>query len=618
MGWIESEPTLDHSSSGKFEYNPQHRIIRFLGRFIIVCVVAGVYSYNITRAWLYLPNNLVEKSEAGVALKELTESNLTNSTGSVNGDALQETGRSSNFTSRNSSSLAMKESVKPKKWLNEKQALAEYLTVISPGHGTNGGTDGGTNGDILDEGHFSFHAEWHPRDRSLRFPSVYQRIKLYSGEEKWLQGTCKNNRSRYDTLYSVTNDTVLIPSTRVSYIFDNGSVQEDIRVSAHLSEAGPGTNQVILLRRDLMETCFNQNRHVFAKYCRDALVILDVAERVFESSPEIKDQEMPPIFVRFGDSGAKWPGGSVVDVPIFKKFRNILPSDREIKISPNQVSDAEDIDSIVSSLCMSTEISNTTTGIGDKVVRELEPFVWNLNVDRHFKKVPSVPYNDRPWHYKKNVAVWRGTMTGRNAIKFKSPDTRDECIKVPRCRLVLTHLDMLFELQSVTNSSMSSGKASQNKTLIDAKFAKCSPPKGKAIGSRPIDSHPMATEPCKNVLDLKKMLEYKIIIMLEGNDVASGLKWALFSQSVVMMPIPTRMSWAMESYLEPWVHFIPIDEDLSNIEERVNWVFSHDKEANQIAERATLFMYDLLYHPKAAIDDALVKEGLIKVYWLAL
>jgi hypothetical protein len=49
------------------------------------------------------------------------------------------------------------------------------------------------------------------------------------------------------------------------------------------------------------------------------------------------------------------------------------------------------------------------------------------------------------------------------------------------------------------------------------------------------------------------LLEFKGIIMIEGNDVASGLKWALLSQSVVLMPPPKHTSWAMEELLQPWV-----------------------------------------------------------------
>jgi len=38
-----------------------------------------------------------------------------------------------------------------------------------------------------------------------------------------------------------------------------------------------------------------------------------------------------------------------------------------------------------------------------------------------------------------------------------------------------------------------------------------------------------------------------------GNDVASGLKWMLASNSVVLMPLPRRESWAMESLLQVYV-----------------------------------------------------------------
>ena len=60
-------------------------------------------------------------------------------------------------------------------------------------------------------------------------------------------------------------------------------------------------------------------------------------------------------------------------------------------------------------------------------------------------------------------------------------------------------------------------------------------------------------------VSLGKMLEYKGIIMIEGNDVASGLKWALLSQSVVLMPVPKHTSWAMEELLQPWVVSVFID-----------------------------------------------------------
>eukprot|EP00316_Scyphosphaera_apsteinii_P006374 CAMPEP_0119310466 /NCGR_PEP_ID=MMETSP1333-20130426/19585_1 /TAXON_ID=418940 /ORGANISM="Scyphosphaera apsteinii, Strain RCC1455" /LENGTH=84 /DNA_ID=CAMNT_0007314655 /DNA_START=1 /DNA_END=252 /DNA_ORIENTATION=+ len=54
------------------------------------------------------------------------------------------------------------------------------------------------------------------------------------------------------------------------------------------------------------------------------------------------------------------------------------------------------------------------------------------------------------------------------------------------------------------------------------------------------------------------MLENRYLLSIEGNDVASNLKWALASNSVVVMPLPTRETWLMEGLLQPYVHFVPI------------------------------------------------------------
>jgi hypothetical protein len=102
--------------------------------------------------------------------------------------------------------------------------------------------------------------------------------------------------------------------------------------------------------------------------------------------------------------------------------------------------------------------------------------------------------------------------------------------------------------------------------------------------------------------------------MLEGNDVASGLKWALLSQSVVLMSKPQHTSWAMEELLEPWVHYIPLNDRATDVEEKMQWIIQHDAQAQRIAQRGSLWMEDLLYHPDAAQDERLVKEEMIRRY----
>ena len=48
-------------------------------------------------------------------------------------------------------------------------------------------------------------------------------------------------------------------------------------------------------------------------------------------------------------------------------------------------------------------------------------------------------------------------------------------------------------------------------------------------------------------MNLKAHLDYKFILSLQGNDVASNLKWIMSSNSIAVMPKPTIETWFMES-----------------------------------------------------------------------
>lgn len=106
------------------------------------------------------------------------------------------------------------------------------------------------------------------------------------------------------------------------------------------------------------------------------------------------------------------------------------------------------------------------------------------------------------------------------------------------------------------------------------------------------------------------MLRYKGLIVLEGNDVASGLKWSLLSRSVVLMPPPTRTSWAMEEMLQPWVHFVPLAPDGRDAEAKMKWVLDHDAQAQTIAHRSSLWMQDLM----ASDADGTIFTDLMRAY----
>ena len=70
----------------------------------------------------------------------------------------------------------------------------------------------------------------------------------------------------------------------------------------------------------------------------------------------------------------------------------------------------------------------------------------------------------------------------------------------------------------------------------------------------------------------------------------------------------------MEGKLEPFVHYIPIHHNMSNVEEMIDWAESHQEQARLISERSTLFIYDLLFHPDAANDEREIIQGIMETY----
>ena len=87
-------------------------------------------------------------------------------------------------------------------------------------------------------------------------------------------------------------------------------------------------------------------------------------------------------------------------------------------------------------------------------------------------------------------------------------------------------------------------------------------------------------------LTIRQHLNYKFVISLEGNDVASNLKWIMSSNSVAVMPRPTCESWFMEGKLIPNYHYIEIKADFSDVEERLNHYIAHPEEAEAIIQHA--------------------------------
>lgn len=90
----------------------------------------------------------------------------------------------------------------------------------------------------------------------------------------------------------------------------------------------------------------------------------------------------------------------------------------------------------------------------------------------------------------------------------------------------------------------------------------------------------------KPKISLSAHLDYKFILCLQGNDVATNLKWVMSSNSIAVMPKPTLETWFMEGKLVGGKHFIEIKSDYSDLEEQLNFYINHPEKCLEIIKNA--------------------------------
>lgn len=98
--------------------------------------------------------------------------------------------------------------------------------------------------------------------------------------------------------------------------------------------------------------------------------------------------------------------------------------------------------------------------------------------------------------------------------------------------------------------------------------------------------HPWCDLISTGAMSLYDHLYYKYIMALEGNDVASNLKWVMSSNSIAVMPRPTCETWYMEGRLVADYHYIEIADDYHDLIEKIEYYEAHPDDAKEIIRHA--------------------------------
>lgn len=75
---------------------------------------------------------------------------------------------------------------------------------------------------------------------------------------------------------------------------------------------------------------------------------------------------------------------------------------------------------------------------------------------------------------------------------------------------------------------------------------------------------------------------------IEGNIAQFRLTFELSYNSVILLVKSKHYIW-VQPLLKPWVHYVPIKADLSDLIEKIHWCKTHDDKCRIIAGNALVF-----------------------------
>lgn len=190
----------------------------------------------------------------------------------------------------------------------------------------------------------------------------------------------------------------------------------------------------------------------------------------------------------------------------------------------------------------------------------------NLDIQRHWiNPIENVIKHDIPFKSKNNKIIWRGGFTGFGW------DQKHETSRPSRKVLCEKYNDHC-------NDSIDIGPT----------------------GSNPYEGIFTYNGKIKDHINISQQLKSKFIISVEGGDIATNLKWILYSNSVSLMAKPTICSWLMEDKLEPWVHYVPLDDQFDDLEEKYTWCLTNLDKCEEIANNGKKYIEQFLDQEREA------------------
>jgi hypothetical protein len=189
--------------------------------------------------------------------------------------------------------------------------------------------------------------------------------------------------------------------------------------------------------------------------------------------------------------------------------------------------------------------------------------------------------NQIPWAERKEVVFWRGSSTG-----ISNTGSWRDLQRLRLCEIAMKSKDR-FGFDVGLSNVVQLDKNTENEI--------------KQAGY------------LKSYQSIKKINTFKYLIDIDGNSNAwSSFFLKLLSGSVVLKveSLGGFKQWYYDR-LTPWEHYVPINADLFDLQDKLNWLRDNDARACQIAYQARQFACDLTFESQISSTVSLISQNLL-------
>lgn len=170
--------------------------------------------------------------------------------------------------------------------------------------------------------------------------------------------------------------------------------------------------------------------------------------------------------------------------------------------------------------------------------------------------------NSRTWESRSDTVFWRGSSSGMGGL------TIDNISNLPRYRLCKISSEIGIDTldAKLTNLTQLKNEVDRQKILE------------KLRSEDLIDSW----------IKFEKFADYKYVIEIDGNVSPWNFLQKLMLGSCVLRVESTNEQWFYDK-IKPWVHYVPVEADLSDLVPKIEWCKSNENESRKIAQQGQEF-----------------------------